>query len=101
MDYNTKVSATEKKVTDHDHDKYVNTSEFNKLTTKNFTGRLAQANLVANTNFDTKLTSLNRKINSNKTKHLLVENEFKKLKTFDSSYFQGKIYFEDDDTQNI
>ena len=101
MDYNTKVSATEKKVTDHDHDKYVNTSEFNKLTTKKFTGRLAQATLVANTNFDTKLTSLNRKINSNKTKHLLVENEFKKLKTFDSSYFHGKNYFEDDDTQNI
>ena len=25
---------------------------------------------------------LNKKINSNKTKHLLVENEFKKLQTF-------------------
>ena len=33
---------------------------------------------------------------ANKTKHLLVENEFKKLKTFDSSYFRGKNYFEDD-----
>ena len=27
---------------------------------------------------------------------MLVENEFKKLKTFDSSYFRGKNYFEDD-----
>ena len=29
-----------------------------------------------------------------------VENEFKKLKTFDSSYFRGKSHFEEDDTQN-
>ena len=30
---------------------------------------------------------------------MLVENELKKLKTFDSSYFIGKSHFEDD-TQN-
>ena len=36
----------------------------------------------------------------NKTKHLLVENEFIKLKTFDSSYFGGKSHFEEDVTQN-
>ena len=40
--------------------------------------------------------SLNRKITQNKTKHLLVVNEFKKLKTFDSSYFIGKSPFEED-----
>ena len=33
-------------------------------------------------------------------KHLLVQNEFKKLKTFDSSYFIGKSHFEEDGTQN-
>ena len=44
--------------------------------------------------------SLNRKINSNKTKDLLVENELKKLKTFDSSYFTGKSHFEEGGTQN-
>ena len=44
--------------------------------------------------------SLNRKITQNKTKHLLVENEFKKLKTFDLSYFIGKSYFEEDSTPN-
>ena len=38
--------------------------------------------------FDDKLKSLNQKINSNKTKHLLVENEFKKLETFDSIHFK-------------
>ena len=42
--------------------------------------------------------SLNRKITQNKTKHLLVVNEFKKLKTFDSSYFIGKSPFEEDGT---
>ena len=49
---------------------------------------------------DTKLSSLNRKITPNKTKHLLVENELSKLKTFDSSYFIGKSHFEEDGTQN-
>ena len=39
-------------------------------------------------------------MNSDKTKNLLIENEFKKLKTFDSSYFRGKNYFEEDGTQN-
>ena len=47
------------------------------------------------TNFDAKLSSLNRKITQNKTKHLLVENELNKLKTFDSSYYNGKSYFEE------
>ena len=38
---------------------------------------------------------------ANKTKNLLVENELKKLKTFDSSYFIGKSHFEEEDgTQN-
>ena len=46
------------------------------------------------------MLSLNRKITQNKTKHLLVENELKKLKTFDSGYFIGKIQFEGDGTQN-
>ena len=52
------------------------------------------------TDFDAKLSSLNRKITSNKTKHVLVGNELKKLKTFDSGYFIGKNYFEEDGTQN-
>ena len=42
-----------------------NTSAFNKLTTGNFAARLEQANLVTKADFDAKLTSLNRKINSN------------------------------------
>ena len=52
------------------------------------------------TDFDNKLISLNKKINSNKTEHLLVENELKKLQTFDSVYFIGKSHFEKDGAQN-
>ena len=61
---------------------------------------MAQNNLIRKTDFDTKLSSLNRKINQNKSKHLLVENEFNKLKTFDSCYFIGKSHFGEDGTQN-
>ena len=45
-DYNTKINKTEKKITDHNDDKYITTPEFNKLTTKIFAARLKQANLV-------------------------------------------------------
>ena len=57
-------------------------------------------NLVTKTDFDAKLSNLNRKITSNKTKHWLVENELKKLKTFDLNYFIGKNHFEEDGVQN-
>ena len=65
-----------------------------------FNARLAQTNLVAKTDFDAQLSSVKRKITENKTKHLLVKNEFKKLKTFYSSYFRRKSHFEEDGTQN-
>ena len=81
-DYHTKITEIEKKLTDLNHDKYITTSEFNKLTAEVFGVRLARANLVTKTDFDDKLESLNQKINSNKTKHLLAENELKKLKIF-------------------
>ena len=35
------------KITDHNHDKYINTQEFNKLISDNFADRLKQANLVS------------------------------------------------------
>ena len=62
--------------------------------------RIAQPNLITKTDFDAKLSSLNRKITADKTKHLLVENELNKLKTFDSSYFVVKSHFEEDGVQN-
>ena len=39
---------------------YITTPEFNKLTAENFTARLAQGNLITKTEFDAKLSSLNR-----------------------------------------
>ena len=87
-DYNTKISELEKKL--NNTDKYITTSKFNKLTAVNFALRLAKANLVTKRDFDNKLTSLNRKITSNKTKHLVNDNELKKLETFDLGYFIGK-----------
>ena len=99
-DYDTKISEPEKKITDHNHNKYITTPEFNTLTASIFNARLVQEHLITKTDFDAKLSSLNRKITANKTKHLLVENELKKLKTFDSSYIIDKSYFEEDGTQN-
>ena len=77
----TKSSELEKKLNDHKHDKYITIPEFNKLTAQHFTARLAQVNLITKTDFDAKLSRLNRKIALNKTKHLLIENESKKSKS--------------------
>ena len=55
---------------------------------------------MTKTDFDNKLSNFNKKINSNKRKHLIVENNLKKLETLDSIYFRGKSHFEDGGTQN-
>ena len=88
-DYETKITEIEKKITDHGHDKYITTLQFNTLAANVFNTRLVQANLITKTDFNIKLSSLNRQITANKSKKLLVENELKKLKTFYSSYFIG------------
>ena len=78
-DYNTKISETESKINNHDHDKYITTPKFNNLAARVFNARLAQANLVTKTNFDAKLQDISKRITSNKSKHFHVENELKKL----------------------
>ena len=55
--FSTTISEVENKVPHHG--KYITTPEFNKLTADNFPARLKQANLVAKTDFDNKLTSFN------------------------------------------
>ena len=98
--YHTNISGIEKKMTDHNNDKYITTPDFNNLGERIFTARLAQAYSVTKTDCDTKLQSFNKRITSNKTKHhLLIENELKKLKKFDSSYLRGTSHFEEDGTQ--
>ena len=76
-DYDTKITEIEKKLTDHNHDKYIATPEFNTLAADIFNARLTQANLINKKDFDAKLSSLNRNIIGNKSKNLLVENELK------------------------
>ena len=80
--YNTKVTKIENKLNNHNHDKYTDTQEFNKLTADVFNARSAQAKLITKTEFESKLSSLT----SNKIKHLLAENELNKSKTFDSRF---------------
>ena len=89
-----------KKLTDNNHDKYIANPDFNTLAADVFNARLAQATFITTTDFDAKLSGINRKIAANKSKNLLVENEFKKLKTFNLSYFIGKSHFEEDGAQN-
>ena len=97
---NTKVTDSNNNLNNHNHDKYITTPEFNALAADVFNARLAQANLVAKTDFDNTISSLDRKMAENKTKNKSIENEFKKLKTFDSSYFIGKNFFDEDGAQN-
>ena len=60
-DYNTKITDIENKLNNHNHGKYVATSEFNTLATDVFNARLAQANLITKTDFGAKLSILNKK----------------------------------------
>ena len=56
--------------------------------------------MITKTDFDVESSNLDRKITANKSKNLLAENELKKLKTFDSSYFIGESHFGEDCAQN-
>ena len=66
---------------------------FNTLSADVFNATLAQGNLVTKSDFDAKLSNLNRKITSNNSKHLLVEYELKQQKKIYSIYFRGKSHF--------
>ena len=79
--YNTKATEIENKL--NNHDKYITTQECNTLAAYVFNARLAQANLVPKTDFDNTVSSLDNKIAENKKKNGSIENELKRLKTFD------------------
>ena len=51
-DYDTKLTKIEKKLTDHNHDKYITATKFNTLAADVFNARLALANLVAKTDLN-------------------------------------------------
>ena len=72
--YATKVSEIENKLNNHNHDKYITTPEFNTSATDVFNARFALANFLTKTDFDAKLSSLNKRVTTHKTKHLLRMN---------------------------
>ena len=60
-----------------------------------------ESKYVSNTGFDSKLTQANVITKRNfDAKTIEVENSIKKSQTFDSSYFGGKNYFDEDVTQH-
>ena len=69
-DFNTKITEVEGTISNH-------------------------TNLVKKTDLDTKFKKISDRVTKNKSKHLLVENEIKKLKEFDLSCFRRANYFGD------
>ena len=53
--------------------------------------------LVTKTDSDAKSKAIRDRVTKNKSKDVLLDNEPKKLKAFDTDYFEGKNYFEGDD----
>ena len=53
------------------------------------------SSLVKKTNLDAELKK--GRVTSNKSRHLQIENELKKLQKFDAAYFRGKNYFDGND----
>ena len=99
-DYNTKISEIENKVNDHNY-KYITSPEFDTMAADFFKARLAaQSDLIRKPDFDFRLKQISDRVTKNKTKHLLLENELKKLQKFDAAYFRHKSHFEEDGTQN-
>ena len=72
-----------KKVADHvDSNKHFTTTKFNKSTAENLTARLKEVNLATKadeTGLDDELKKLNKKVTSNKTKHVETEKKLTSL----------------------
>ena len=83
--FSTKISEVENKIPNHNE--YIN-----KLTAENFTAKLKQANLVTKTDFDKKLTSFNRKYNSNEIKYLEVQKKLNSLITIIIIFLRQNVF---------
>ena len=53
--------------------------------------------MVEKTNLNAELKKISDRITSNKSRHLQIENELKKLQKFGTAYFRGKNYFDGND----
>ena len=92
---NIKINEVENKMPDQY--KYITTQESNILTGEMFEAKLKRADLVNKTDFDNNLAKVNRRITSNKTKHLEVQNKLHSLITKCYIFFSGRIYFTSND----
>ena len=81
-DYNAKCNDIEKKVTDHDHDKYATTQKFNKSTSDNFTARRKQANLASKNGIASFMekADFGDKLKNSNQKLLQIKQNIQKLK---------------------
>ena len=68
--------------------------EFNKFTAENLAARLKEANLLNKTDFDNKLTSLNKRITLNKIKHFEYQKKLNSLVTKDYNFFSDRTYLQ-------
>ena len=76
-DFNTKVTEIEGKIPDISN--WVKKTDFNTKVT-GIEGKMPDvSSLVKNTDFYTRLKKISDRVTKNKSKHLLVENELKKL----------------------
>ena len=78
-DCDPKVNEIENKIIDHSHDEYITTPDFNKSAAENFAAGLEQVNLLTKTDFDNKLSNLNKK---NYFKQNKILNSSKGIKKF-------------------
>ena len=90
--YNTKVTEIENKLINHNQDKYIDT-EISKLAADVFNARLAQANFITKTDFDAKLSSLNRKITENKQKVYLLKMNWISWKLLAQAMLLARVIF--------
>ena len=67
-DYNTKTNEIEKKITDHNHDKYITTSELNKFKKEILDLRLKRANLASQNDI---ADFVNQKDSNNKLNYVI------------------------------
>ena len=89
-DYDTKITEIENNLNNHNHDKYIGTSEFNNLAADVFNARLAKVNLVKKIHFDNRTSNLDQKGTSN-------EDELKQLKRKFGFIFLGNLLFDGGD----
>ena len=91
--FNTKITEIECKIPDVIS--LITKTNFNTKIT-DIEGKIPDiSSLITKTDFNAKLKAITDRVTKNIFKHLLIENELKKLKKNDLSYFTGRNYFGD------